>query len=123
MSVTGAVPARLRHLPAPPEGEDRPSAALVHAVLGDLRNGVLTTEIYEPAAIKRVRPGTAWPSVKATSHSLAFLGQIHIRWHRKQAETVQDVYAVRSPGNLSLCRIALSERNRVVDFACQDTGP
>lgn len=120
ISVTGDIPAVMHKIPAPSTTSDeRPSAALMQAVFADLRQGSLTDGRYEAMAAKRLQPAFSWAGARAPSHSLAYLGQIHIRWHRWQRETLQDVYAVQSPSDRSLCRIALSERNRVVDFACQ----
>lgn len=120
LSITGDVPAVMRKVPIPDgTGDDRPSAQVMRAVLADLRQGALTEGRYEGMAVKRLQPAFSWAGARASSHSLSYLGQIHIRWHRWQRETIQDVYDVESPDDRSLCRIALSERGRVTDFACQ----
>jgi len=119
MSVTGDIPATLHKL-TPMSGMPV-SAGLMDQVFTDLRRGSLSAERYEPAAEKRLRPAFSWRGAKEEGHSLIYLGQIHIRWHRWQAETIQDVYDVQSPSDRSLCRIAVSEHNRVLDFACQSS--
>lgn len=121
LSVTGDIPAVMRKLPAPNAAiaEEPPSAAAMRAVFADLRQGSLTDGRYEGIAEKRLQPAFSWAAARASSHSLAYLGRIRIRWHRWQRETIQDVYDVQSPGDRSLCRIALGEQGKVVDFACQ----
>ncbi len=118
LSVTGEVPAALRKLRSP-EAASPLSAALMMTVFEDLRRGALSDGPYDGLAAKRLQPAFSWAGAKDVSHHLTYLGRIHIRWHRWQAETVQDVYDVRGPADRSLCRIGLDGQGRVIDFACQ----
>ena len=122
LSVTGAIPATLHKLAPQPAGQRR-TAALMQAVLDDLRQGVLTADRYEGIAPKRIAPTLSWAGAGQPWHRLRYLATIHIRWHRWQRETLQDVYAVDSPTDQSLCRIAIGDSGRVVDFACQSIAP
>jgi hypothetical protein len=123
LSITGEIPATLHKVRPQATGlQDHPSAAKMQLVLDDLRRGWLTDGQYEGMATKRLQPAFSWAGAKDPWHSLTYLGQIHIRWHRWQNETIQDVYDVEGPSDRALCRVAVSERGRVVDFACQ-SGP
>jgi hypothetical protein len=121
MSVTGRIPATLKKMNIPDsDGDARASIGALRGVLDDLHKGVLTEDRYEAAAVWRLQPALAWRGAKVAAHSLTYLGQIHVRWQKGQPDLLEDVYEVRSGDTLSLCRIGLSERGRVVDFGCQD---
>jgi len=123
MKVTGGVPASLRKVVLPAAGGNPASLAAARDVLGDLKAGRLTAVRYEPVALKRVWRAEAWPDAKAPASQLTYLGQIHVHWQQRQPDLREDVYEVRSGPDVSLCRIALSRRGLVDDFACQQGAP
>ncbi|MTJ82983.1 MAG: hypothetical protein F8N37_18520 [Telmatospirillum sp.] len=137
LGLTGDIPATMRKIAPPDSGDDArddagddtggglpepPGAARMRSVLEDLRQGRMRPDLYEGIAAKRLEPAFSWVGAKEPRHRLRYLGRIHIRWHRWQRETLQDVYEVTSPTDRSLCRIATGDSGRVVDFACQSLG-
>lgn len=120
--VTGGIPASLHKLPLPAGTGNAASLNAARNVIADLQRGILTAPWYEPGAIKRVWRAEHWPDAKSGPHSLVWLGTIHVHWQQKQPDLVEQVYEVRSARMLSLCRIALSARGLVDDFACH-AGP
>jgi len=121
LRVTGSIPASLHKL-IPPTDQNPPSLAATESVLGDLRRRLLVQATYEPGAIKRVWRAITWPDAQAAEHQLTFLGTIHVHWQQHQPDLLEDVYEVQSNNHLSLCRISLSPRRRVDDFACQEAA-
>ena len=75
----------------------------------------------DPGAHKRLQAVLAWTAKDQPVDSISYLGKIHIRWHRWQQETLQDVYEVTGANSRSLCRIAQNEIGKVIDFACMAT--
>jgi hypothetical protein len=124
MRVTGSVPVTLSKLEAgkiaPP---DPASAAMIPAVLDDVRHKTLTPGRYAPAAIKRLQPTLAQPPPAGAPQSINYLGRIHVRWRSDQPETIQDVFKVQASGGIALCRIALGEGGLVTDFECHTVEP
>jgi hypothetical protein len=129
LSVTGDVPAsmtRLAPLPmtaAPAPDPDQSTAPLLRLVWQDVARGALSDGLYEAAAIKRVNQGLTRDMAVEPPRSLAFLGQILIRWRPEQREIVEDVYQVETASRRLLCRIAASAKGQVSDLNCNILPP
>jgi len=120
LSITGGIPVTLTRLtPASTDQSDPPGAALVRDVLEDLRRGRLTPGRYGPEAIAHLDPVLMHPPVPEPPVRVSLLGSIHIRWRKKQADKVQDVYRVDTPNGGALCRIAVGTPEAVADFDCR----
>ncbi len=120
VSVTGDVPATLTKLPtpAPSEADERPSAALVRMVWGDVRRGTLTEGRYEGSGVKRVGQGLSRAMAAESPRQMIYLGEILIRWRKEQRETLQDVYLVQTGAGRRLCRVSANPQGQVIDFNC-----
>lgn len=126
LSVTGNVPASLTRLDRPVTGgrdPDRPSAALLRAVWSDVASGQLLESRYDGSGIKRVNQGLTREAAADPPLSLAFLGEILIRWRKEQREFSEDVYQVDGAQGRQLCRIAVTAAQTVADFNCVKLPP
>jgi hypothetical protein len=117
IQVTGHVPAVLEKLH--PGAPQPPSADNLRTALADLRNNNFDPAHYEPSGVKRVKRAAAWPGASIAPTGIRYLGGIHIHWQQKQPDLAEDVYEVHAGNLLSLCRIAVSPRGLINDFACQ----
>ena len=120
LSITGGIPVTLTRLtPTPADSPEPPGAALVRDVLEDLRDGHLTAGRYGPEAIAHLDPVLKHPPVPEPPLRVSLLGSIHIRWRKKQADKIQDVYRVDTANGGALCRIAVGTTEAVADFDCR----
>lgn len=116
--VTGGIPVTLARL-EPDAAPESAGAARVREVLEDVRARRLTPGRYGPEAIAHITPTLSHPPVAAPPIHVSFLGTIHIRWRKRQADKVQDVYRVDTADATALCRIAESADGKVQDFDCR----
>jgi hypothetical protein len=123
LSVTGSVPVSLIRLDPEPGAVAEPeSGPLLHTALADLAAGHLNPGRYGPDAMSHAEPALARALDFDGTPAVTYLGRVTIRWQRRQAAKVQDVYRVQSGTNQELCRIQLGEKGMVADLDCRWLG-
>lgn len=121
--MTGGVPIRATKLSIPPDGTERPSAALLRAVLGDIAEGHLAAGRYAPEAAERLRRDLGdLQSDQAKLGALrdvAYLDQLLPRHPFDPHEHPLEVYRVEYAGGTRLCGISPGPPAAVADFICR----
>jgi|SRR5579859_578461 len=122
-SLTGGVPILATKLTIPPLGTERPSAALVRAVLADIGDGRLTAGRYAPEAATRLNKELddlrAAQSALGPLQGMTYLDQLLPRHPFDPRERPLEVYRIDYANGMRLCGISPGATGTVEDFICR----
>lgn len=121
--MTGGVPIQATKLKIAPAETERPSAALLRAVLADIAEGRLTAGRYAPEAAERLRKDLgdlrSDQGKLGPVRSVAYLDQLLPRHPFDPREQPLEVYRVEYAGGAQLCGISPGPPAAVADFICR----